>query len=315
MATPPALTGASGAVAAALDARRVHFHHGPIDLVIEAWGEPAAVAQAYRQAWARFDGLLSELVTELAALRRRLRPSDTEDIVDGAVARRMVRAALPYTDRYITPMAAVAGAVADEILAALTRGRALERAYVDNGGDIAIHLAPGHAFQIGLVAVPGVPLRHGHPIALDGRVTIDAARPQRGIATSGWRGRSRSLGIADCVTVVARDAAAADAAATMIANAVDADHAAIARRPACELDDDSDLGALPVTVAVGPLPPAIVAVALERGATEAIRLCEAGGIEAAALVLQGRSRAVGLSGDSIARHPVMMSRDPARRCV
>ena len=34
--------------------------------------------------------------------------------------------------------------------------------------------------------------------------------PHRGVATSGWRGRSHSLGIADSVTVVARNAAAAD---------------------------------------------------------------------------------------------------------
>ena len=43
----------------------------------------------------------------------------------------------------------------------------------------------------------------------------------RGIATSGWRGRSFSLGIADAVTVLAATAAEADAAATVIANAVD----------------------------------------------------------------------------------------------
>ena len=65
----------------------------------------------------------------------------------------------------------------------------------------------------------------------------------RGVATSGWRGRSFSLGIADAVTVLAATAAAADAAATIIANAVDLPgHPAIARRPASELEDDSDLG-------------------------------------------------------------------------
>ena len=41
--------------------------------------------------------------------------------------------------------------------------------------------------------------------------------PVRGVATSGWRGRSHSLGIADSVTVLAATAAMADAAATVIA--------------------------------------------------------------------------------------------------
>ena len=68
----------------------------------------------------------------------------------------------------------------------------------------------------------------------------------RGIATSGWRGRSFSLGIADAVTVLADRAAAADAAATIIANAVDLPgHPAIVRVPACELAPDSDLGRAP----------------------------------------------------------------------
>ena len=85
----------------------------------------------------------------------------------------------------------------------------------------------------------------------------------RGIATSGQGGRSFSLGIADAVTVLARRAADADAAATMIANAVDLDHPAIQRRPAVRLDPDSDLGDLPVTVAVGDLSRSEVAAALD----------------------------------------------------
>src|SRR3546814_4669697 len=57
----------------------------------------------------------------------------------------------------------------------------------------------------------------------------------------------------------------ADAAATMIANAVDVDHPAIERQPAHALRDDSDLGALPVTVSVGVLPFFAVQEALSRG--------------------------------------------------
>jgi ApbE superfamily uncharacterized protein (UPF0280 family) len=88
----------------------------------------------------------------------------------------------------------------------------------------------------------------------------------RGIATSGWRGRSQSLGIADAVTVLARTAAAADAAATLVANAVDIEHPSIRRLPARDVKHDSDLGERLVTVAVEPLPATAIARALSSAA-------------------------------------------------
>jgi hypothetical protein len=126
--------------------------------------------------------------------------------------------------------------------------------------------------------------------ALDGAVTLTHDRPVRGIATSGRGGRSFSLGIADSATVLARTAAAADAAATLIANAVDIDHSAIERRPARELDPDSDLGDLPVTVTIGDLPRDAVDTALDRGLAEARRLRRLGLIDSAAISLKGRWR-------------------------
>jgi hypothetical protein len=271
------------ALRARLDASRWHFRHGPIDLVLDAAGDDAAIDAA----WARFGTVLEELVAELGALRR---PVTAATRVEGAVARRMLAASRPHAERFITPMAAVAGAVADEVLAAMQPAR-LRRAYVNNGGDIALHLAPGEHWRIGLVADVS---RHGHDLALDGAFVVDAALPVRGVATSGWRGRSFSLGIADSVTVLARDAASADAAATMIANAVDAVHPGIERRPACALADDTDLGTRLVTVAVGALPREVVEAALDRGAAHARALRAAGCIAGAALVLQREHRVVGV---------------------
>ena len=200
-------------------------------------------------------------------------------LLQGPVARRMAEAVWPHRARYITPMAAVAGAVADEMLQALVRGRTLDKAYVNDGGDIAIHLEPGQSLRAGIIAQ-----------ALDGVALLTHERPVRGIATSGRGGRSFSLGIAHSVTVLAAKAAAADAAATMIANAVNADHPAIDRRPARSLDPDSDLGELPVTVAVGDLPSEIIDAALDRGAAEARRLRLCGLIDSAALSLDGQWR-------------------------
>jgi ApbE superfamily uncharacterized protein (UPF0280 family) len=180
-------------------------------------------------------------------------------------------------------MAAVAGAVADAVLAAMV-GPDLATAHVNDGGDIALWLAPGESLTAAVAARPGWP----------DRVTIREADPVRGIATSGWRGRSQSLGIADAVTVLARSAAAADAAATMIANRVDLPgHPAVVRRPAVAVKAASDLGERPVTVAVGALRGDEAEAALAAGAAYAEGLRSRGLIEGAALFLAGRVRVVG----------------------
>ncbi len=276
----------SGGTRAALlaDGRRLHLQHGPIDLVIGADGDGPEVASAYRQAVACFEGLLARLVEELDVLRRPIGAS--VPLVRGPVARRMVEAVRPHAGVYVTPMAAVAGAVAEEVLAALVAGRRLGRAYVNNRGDIALHLAPGTRYEIGVVGRIEAP-------AIDGIASVDAETPVRGIATSGRAGRSLSLGIADSVSVLASGAAPADAAATLIANAVDIDHPAVSRRPARAIDPDTDLGDLPVTVAVDALSGDDVDRALAAGATVAERMREAGLIEAAHLGLFGRHRVVG----------------------
>jgi uncharacterized protein len=121
----------------------------------------------------------------------------------------------------------------------------------------------------------------------------------RGVATSGWRGRSFSLGVADAVTALAASAARADAAATLIANSVDIPgHPAIKRAPARDLDPESDLAERCVTVAVGPLTPHEIERALASGAAEAELWRGLGLIEAAALRLGERTRLVGVARSS-----------------
>lgn len=286
------------------DHRRLHMNHGPIDLIVEAFGEEVEVHAAYRQAAARFRTILQELVDELPELRRRARRFARS--FAGIAAQHMENAVVPLvtpaghghsasTDRFITPMAAVAGAVADEMLAAMIEGRSLDRAYVNDGGDIAVYLAPGAEMN---AAIAGTV--HG----LEDRVTIRSADTVRGIATSGWRGRSFSLGIADAVTVLARTAAEADAAAAIIANAVDLPgHPAVERRPADELAPDSDLGSRLVTINVGPLSTIDRATALRAGLATAEELRQRGLIEGAALFLGEDVRICGdLPGRVSARH-------------
>lgn len=272
------------AQASLLPGNRLHLNHGPIDLIISADGDAADVRRAYQVAAAMFPNILPELVAELAVLRAPV--EFAKPYVSGPVARRMVEAVWPYRDVFITPMAAVAGAVAEHVLATMVEAAPLRRAIVNNGGDIAIYLVDGESLRAGVVGDLSLP-------TMDATVEIASVDPMRGIATSGWRGRSQSLGIADAVTVLAATASMADAAATMIANEVNVDDPEIHRLPACEVRDDSDLGDLPVTVDVGLLPVRKVELALQSGARRAVELRQRGLIAAAYLRLQCQVLVVG----------------------
>ena len=282
--------GGSGPVCARLDSGRWHFQHGPIDLILAVEGETHAGEHAIAACWDRFQTVLPGLVAELAQLRR---PAHERPSVRDPVATRMVQACAPFAaERFVTPMAAVAGAVADELIETFKRA-GIRRAFINNGGDIALHLTPGEQYRVGVWSnLARVRSSDDPGRAVDSRFVVDAGMPVRGIATSGWRGRSFSLGIADSVTVLADTAAAADAAATLIANAVDCDFAGIMRVPAQQLKDDTDLGSLPVTTDVPPLPPEAIEAALACGRTEAEYWRERGIIHAAALFLQGQVEVV-----------------------
>ena len=68
---------------------RWHFTHGPIDIVIGADGEAAAVHASHEAAWQRFEPVLDQLVAELPLLRQ---PIDGPNPLRGTVARRMWQA-------------------------------------------------------------------------------------------------------------------------------------------------------------------------------------------------------------------------------
>jgi ApbE superfamily uncharacterized protein (UPF0280 family) len=258
------------------DCKRLHLHHGPIDLIIEAFGLKGEIETSYAQAASAFEEVLNDLAEELPKLR-------SADVmaymnVSGPVASRMVCAVEPHSQIYVTPMAAVAGSVADYILSAMIKGRDLSRAYVNNGGDCALHLTDGQSFKMAAIA-------HGD----FGKLDLQHKDLARGVATSGWRGRSHSLGIADAVTVVAKDAASADVAATLIANEVDLlGHPAITRQPANELSPDSDLGAQKVTTGVAQLSAKDTDMALLNGLKKASDMKRDGLILDALLFLNGQ---------------------------
>ena len=280
---------AHGATASWLNGGRLLLQHGPINLIVRARGPAPAIEDAYRNLIDVFPDWLGMLVDELPRLRSPESPR--LPLPAGTIARRMTAAVRACTTGFITPMAAVAGAVADEAAAVLAARPDIERAYVNNGGDIALHLHPGTRLSVGVVPS----LREAIPRA---RIEIASDSAVRGIATSGWQGRSHSLGVADAVTVLARNAALADAAATLIANAVDVDHPGIRREPGRALDEDSDIGDLPVTVAVPALDAESIDAALDAGSQHARELRARGVIEGTALAVQGCWRVLGTPGST-----------------
>jgi hypothetical protein len=269
---------------------RLHLQHGPIDIIAHVDAPEEVRKRLYTSASNRFSTVLVELVTEMDLLKQPW----SADLPDpkGGIAQKMCFA-VQGSGIFVTPMAAVAGAVADEVLEAMLYEaknqdpclEEIQRMYVNNGGDIAFWLNAGESFSIGVVDNPGIP-------ELNARVSLAYESPVRGIATSGWRGRSQSLGIADAVTVLAGSAAIADAAATLIANDVNVDYPGILKRPASEVKDESDLGMLPVTVDVPPLPVDQISEALKRGAQTAGNFIRTGKIEAAYLSLQKQTLVV-----------------------
>ena len=269
---------------------RLHLQEGPINLILDVDAFKDIREHLFISAKKRLSTVLRELVLELDLLK--LPWKIHSPVPKGEIAQRMFYA-VSDLDVFVTPMAAVAGAVADEILDVMRETVEnsdyyldnVNRMYVNNGGDLSFWLKNGSSFSVGVIDNIETP-------ELNTKVSLHHESPVRGIATSGWRGRSQSLGIADAVTVLAKSAVEADVAATLIANDVNIEYPGIEKRPATELKDDSDLGSMPVTVDVPSLPDFMVSEALNKGAKTARKFINMGIIETAYLSLQKQTLVV-----------------------
>ena len=234
---------------------RLFLQHGPINIVLEAFGDDKKLA--YWNAKKYFETLLDQLVLDLALLKKEVVFNRK---FNNKISQSMQDATERFTPSFITPMAAVAGSIADNILRVVVNGTNLEKAYVNNGGDVSFYLNENQTMKSSLSAIPNMVAE------------IKYKDKSRGIATSGWRGKSFSRGIADSVTVLADNAAVADAAATMIGNSVDIyNHPKIKKKPANKIYEDSDLNDLLITVQVGNLTKVEIKEALKNGYQTALQ--------------------------------------------
>ena len=248
---------------------------GPMRLVIRAWKGDKPQIDLIRQAadksftyLERIAGLRSELSRPFPDIQ--VQPQDD-------LAMEMVNSVGIIGDHDLTPMAAVAGTIADAVADWLFE-QGLTRVIVDNGGDIAIRLARGETATVGVRPQVTSPL-------ISHVIHLDSGRSTWGVTTSGMGGRSFTRGIASAVTVLAADASVADAAATAVANACFVEDKGIIQLPAENIDPNSDLAGINVTTEVAPLSAESIRMAVGNARHKAENLFQKGLIIGAFIAL------------------------------
>lgn len=273
----------------ALDGGRIMAEYGPMRLIISAWlgkvPQRDLCISASRMAFTYLE--------RIAALRATLsRPLARHQAhIEDPVARAMIESVLAVGDEDLTPLAAVAGSLADAV-ADYMFVRGMSRVVVNNGGDVAVRIRGADQVRVG-VAASGRPARPSHTIVLD------SSSPSWGVATSGLGGRSFTRGVASAVTVLARNASLADAAATAVANASFVEDNNVIRRKAGEIDPATDIPDLMVTVRVGPLSQETRSRAIAMALDRAERLVKQKTILGASINVGGQSTSTAFFRDHL----------------
>ena len=250
---------------------------GPMRLVISASiGKVVQTKTALRAAEESY-GFLERVARHRKFLGRQF--LETREQIRDPLALKMINSVLTIGDEDLTPMAAVAGTIADEVADFLFE-LGMTKVVVDNGGDVAIRADREDPVTVGIR--PDVNDR-----AVSYVIGLDPDLRSHGVATSGLGGRSLTRGIASAATVVARTASLADAAATAVANASFLEDEQVLRRPAEEIDPYTDIAGLDITVKVGPLSEEMKSRAVSQSIRRAEDLVQQGVILGAFVAVQG----------------------------
>jgi ApbE superfamily uncharacterized protein (UPF0280 family) len=251
---------------------------GPMRLVISAYvGKIPQPEMSMLAAKESFKCL--EQVARLRGLLRQ-RFSELPDGLDGSLATKMIRSVLAIGDEDLTPMAAVAGTIGDAV-ADFLFNRGMTKVVVDNGGDVAVRLHDGASVTVGIRPEIGRQ-------EISNVIALDSRSPSWGVTTSGLGGRSFTRGIASASTVIAGSASLADAAATAIANASFVEDKHVIQCLAEEIDPETDIQGVPVTVKVGPLSEETKAMAVSKAMERAEQMIEKDIILGAYVAVQGK---------------------------
>ncbi len=193
--------------------------------------------------------------------------------------KRMVTAARLTGCQLVTPMVAVAGTIA-ELVKDKVMELGAEKVIVNNGGDIAVGLRGKQDVSVGVVSDMG-------KNKIDFIKNINEKSQIRGIATSGFGGRSLTLGVASSVVVFAPFASRADACATVLANETCINDHRIHKVFAKDIDPLTDIPDLMVTKYIEPLPAGLKEKAIEQAHILAQQYIKEGVICGAVICVQG----------------------------
>ncbi|MBW2038118.1 MAG: hypothetical protein JRI46_00740 [Deltaproteobacteria bacterium] len=252
---------------------------GPMRLLVAAWdgGKPLLESAQRGGEWAC--GLLKELAPFQVIIKKKA-PRLSADGNLPQVVKEMVGAVQRVGDEDLTPLSAVAGTISD-LVAEHTFSQGVSKVIVDNGGDVAIRMAPEEVVRVGIrldVTCPEI----SYCLQLTGGMGVG------GVTTSGLGGRSFTKGVAQAAVVLGPSASVADAASTSVANATAIDSPRVKRIRADEIDPDTDLRGEEVTLEVEKLTSHEVDEALSRGMGKAQHLMDKGVILGALICVQGR---------------------------
>jgi hypothetical protein len=235
-----------------LDEESVLAECGPMRLVIRAWNKKQPQIKLARRAAEESFSYLERIARCRMILSRPI--PEIADLPEDELALGMIASTRAIGDEDLTPMAAVAGTIADAVADWLFK-RGLTRVIVDNGGDIAIRLAQDETATVGVRPQVTSPL-------ISHVIHLYSGGSTWGVTTSGMGGRSFTRGIASAVTVLAKNASMADAAATAVANACFVEDKGITQLPAEKIDPSSDLAGMHVTTEVEPLSSESICIAV-----------------------------------------------------
>lgn len=250
---------------------------GPMRLQIAAWEGSNPSLENARKGGQWACGLLEELAPFQGLIKKKDPwPSSNGNIP--YVVKEMIAAVQQVGDVDLTPLAAVAGTIAD-LVAEHIFSRRVSKVIVDNGGDVAIRMIPEEVVRVGLrlhVTSPEI----SHYLQITGRMGIG------GVTTSGLGGRSFTKGVAQAAVALGPTASIADAASTSMANATAIDSPRVKKTRADKLYPDTDLPGEEVTFEVAELTPQEAQEALFRGMEKAQHLIQRGVISGAIICVQ-----------------------------
>jgi len=178
------------------------------------------------------------------------------------VVGKMLSVARRFDDPTITPLIAVAGAGADEVADFITGRQHVGKVVVNNGGDIAVRIKNQEIVKIGIKTDVSEK-------AISHVMTVGTKSGIGGVATSGFGGRSFTMGVANAAVAVARDAISADVAATLIGNAANVKSRAVSRDMAKNLYHATDIPNHLVTTGIGGLTKSEIDEAINAGRRKA----------------------------------------------